>query len=451
MPKVKGKKRFAGKHEPLGVQIQKDIDLSANAAGRRAAQKLIKVDGANPEDTCGHGDLAKDHEGFAIPNDLSRKILKQARAQREEEMMDEDAEEGGGIAADAYETGSEATLDYDTESTVPTETPVEDHEDFELDEEEERLLGQFAPQSKVQSRNLADIIMGKIREKEKDADDAQSKASKTTGRTTVNVFDARIIKVYKTIGKLFRRYTAGRIPKAFKVLPHLQGWEDLLWLTSPQDWTPHALYAATRVFAHASNETMCQRFYNIVLLPSVRHKVRATGKLHSHQFMAIRKSLWKPGAFNKGFLLPLAAEPDLSLREALIVASALQRVSMPRAHAMVALLKIAQLPYNGSSSLFIRVLLDKKYDMPYQVVDALVKHFHAFVKDSREFPVIWHQCLLAFVQRYKADLFDEQIALIKKVINKHNHPMIGSEIRREFILLENERKRSGAAPRSGAK
>jgi len=453
MPKVKGKKKFTGKHDPLSVQMQKDVDLQADAAaaGRRAAQKLMQVEGGtSTEDTCGHGDLAKDHEGFAVPNDLSRKILKQARAQREEEIMDEDAVERA--AADAYETGSEVSLDYDTESTVPTETPVEDHEDFQLDEEEERLLRQFAPQSQVQSRNLADIIMSKIRDKEKDADDAQSKASRgTSGRTTVNQFDARVIKVYKTIGKLFSRYTAGRIPKAFKVLPQLRGWEDLLWLTAPQDWTPHALYAATRVFAHSSNEMMCQRFYNIVLLPSVRHRVRSTGKLHGYQFMAIRKAVWKPGAFNKGFLLPLAAESDLSLREALIVASALQRMSMPRAHAMVALLKISQMPYNGASSLFIRVLLDKKYDMPYQVVDALVKHFHSFVKDGREFPVMWHQCLLAFVQRYKGDLFDEQVALVKKVVNKHNHPMISSEIRREFILLENERKRTGAVPRSAAR
>lgn len=33
----------------------------------------------------------------------------------------------------------------------------------------------------------------------------------------------------------------------------------------------------------------------------------------------------------------------------------------------MALLKLAQLPYNGATSLFIRVLLNKKYALPYKV------------------------------------------------------------------------------------
>ena len=51
------------------------------------------------------------------------------------------------------------------------------------------------------------------------------------------------------------------------------------------------------------------------------------------------------------------------------------------------------------SSLPLQVLLDKKYALPYRVVDALVDHFLSFRKEDRTLPVVWHQSLLCFVQR----------------------------------------------------
>jgi essential nuclear protein 1 len=59
----------------------------------------------------------------------------------------------------------------------------------------------------------------------------------------------------------------------------------------------------------------------------------------------------------------------------------------------------------GPNSLFIRVLLDKKYALPYKVVDALVFHYIRLANSSRskdgddKLPVLWHQSLLVFVQR----------------------------------------------------
>lgn len=43
--------------------------------------------------------------------------------------------------------------------------------------------------------------------------------------------------------------------------------------------------------------------------------------------------------------------------------------------------------------------MEKKYALPYRVVDAVVAHFMRFLEDARIMPVIWHQSLLAFVQR----------------------------------------------------
>lgn len=59
----------------------------------------------------------------------------------------------------------------------------------------------------------------------------------------------------------------------------------------------------------------------------------------------------------------------------------------------------------GPNSLFIRILLDKKYALPYKVVDALVFHFIRLANSPRskdgedKLPVLWHQSLLVLVQR----------------------------------------------------
>jgi essential nuclear protein 1 len=89
--------------------------------------------------------------------------------------------------------------------------------------------------------------------------------------------------------------------------------------------------------------------------------------------------------------------------------------------------------YSGPNSLFIRVLLDKKYALPYKVVDALVFHFLRFKKDPRVLPVLWHQSFLVFVQRYKSDLTPEQKEALLEVLKFKSHPQITPEIRREIV------------------
>ena len=39
--------------------------------------------------------------------------------------------------------------------------------------------------------------------------------------------------------------------------------------------------------------------------------------------------------------------------------------------------------------------------MLFRVVDALVDHFLSFKKEQRQLPVVWHQSLLCFVQRWQ--------------------------------------------------
>lgn len=96
-----------------------------------------------------------------------------------------------------------------------------------------------------------------------------------------------------------------------------------------------------------------------------------------------------------------------TLKEAAILSSVLSKSSVPMVHSGAAIAHLAGMDYTGPHSLFIRVLLDKKYALPYKVVDALVFHFIRLANDKKnglkgeggKLPVLWHQSLLVFAQR----------------------------------------------------
>jgi essential nuclear protein 1 len=46
--------------------------------------------------------------------------------------------------------------------------------------------------------------------------------------------DPKIIAAYKSIGQLMRTYKSGKVPKAFKIIPQVANWEELLYLTKPE-------------------------------------------------------------------------------------------------------------------------------------------------------------------------------------------------------------------------
>lgn len=64
-----------------------------------------------------------------------------------------------------------------------------------------------------------------------------------------------------------------------------------------------------------------------------------------------------------------------SLREAIILSSIIAKNSIPVLHSASAMLLIAEMDYTGANSIFLRIFFDKKYALPYRVIDAVVAHF----------------------------------------------------------------------------
>lgn len=121
---------------------------------------------------------------------------------------------------------------------------------------------------------------------------------------TLISINCRSTKMF-SVGEFLNKYTAGKMPKAFKHIPSMQMWEDILYLTEPEKWSPNAMFQATRIFASNLSAKKAERFYKLILLPRIRDDIRKNKRLHFALYQSLKKALYKPAAFNKGILFPL--------------------------------------------------------------------------------------------------------------------------------------------------
>jgi essential nuclear protein 1 len=151
----------------------------------------------------------------------------------------------------------------------------------------------------------------------------------------------------------------------------------------------------------------------------------------------VKKSIFKTGAFFKGFLLPLAE--DATAREAVIIGSILGKMSINTLDAAAATMKLAQMPYRIGSGFFLKTMLSKKYALPTVVISTLIEFFMKFEnegytneddQEEMEMPVMWHQTLLTYVQCYRNHLTYEMRQRLKALVKVQMHPTITSEIRK---------------------
>ena len=477
--------RATAQHRPLGQEIREDEIVSRFGRVRAPTQrhKKSKLEHDEGEDNSAPGSSLKitgsrTGTSFVDPK-LSRNILRLARQQQEEiereeaeleaddddetpsavrpleasfrdmeeldDEDDEDDDENVSLASDA--DGEEFNdPDYEQLDILPEDQALLERHD---EEEEQALADEDA--GRPRTKTLADLIMAKIEASEASSGETAQYLAEDDSRLLPPGINPKIIEVYTKVGDLLSRYKSGPLPKAFKIIPSLPAWEDVLYITRPETWTPHATLAATRIFVSNFKPAQCERFYRLIFLDKIRDEIHENKKVSYHTYEAIKKSLYKPAAFFKGILFPLCDGGGVTLKEAAIIGSVLSKVSIPVLHSAAALLRLAEMEYTGPTSLFIRILLDKKYALPYKVIDGLVFHFLQFADKSkgvevthtrqgiigeRRMPVLWHQSLLVFAQRYKRDLTPDQKLALLDLIRVQKHPGIEPDIRRELSTGE---------------
>lgn len=416
-------------------------------------------------------------QGQVLDASTSRKVLQLAKEQQEEIEREENIREEAERPRFSFISEENDLGDYNSDEEDAEEIGEEEYYEDDADEDEEEddmspddiamfeafVKGKRGDNLPFESINLADKIMEKIAEKESMKIQEESESFSATQTPSEGVLlPPRVIAAYEKVGDSLRAWTHGKLPKLFKVLPTIKNWEDLLYVTAPESWTPNAIYEATRLFISNLNSNKAERFVNLVLFPRFRQDIEQSEnhKLNYHLFRALKKSLYKPSAFFKGFLFPLVDE-HCTVREAMIAAGVLTKTSIPVQHASVALSWLLEQEYSPAATVFIRVLVEKKYALPYQTIDDLVFYFMRFrivtdnksssshdimddvddldlqysqkVKQAPPLPIVWHKAFLAFAQRYKNDITDDQRDFLMETIRQRSHKSISKEIRRELL------------------
>ncbi|KAI7969618.1 hypothetical protein EIK77_001145 [Talaromyces pinophilus] len=473
MPKATTPSRSTGRrHNPLADDILSTNQVrTSTKPGKKRSHKS-----ANGDD-----DAENRKEGF-IDAKASRKILQIGQDLAEEEAAEQQKilDEAG-----AGQQHNKA-FDFSTRFGDENEYISDDEEKFEEGDWEDEDLDRgevdptdldvfnkfipagdqdpiFDPSEEGEEGsgvNLADLILQKIAAYEANqSGDGQV----IKGGVCISFAAGESMLIVDRVGMILSRYKSGPLPKPFKILPTLPQWPTLLDITRPDTWTPNAVYAGTRIFI-SSKPAIAQQFINMVLLERVRDEIHETKKLNVHVYNALKKALYKPACFFKGLLFPLIATGTCTLREAHIVSSVISRVSIPVLHSAAALLRLCEIAAEqtsaslssegtGATNMFIRVFLEKKYALPYKVIDALVFHFLRFramdnAEDSMmidgnrqsaaaamnyKLPVLWHQSLLVFAQRYRNDITEDQREALLDLLLVRGHKEIGPEVRRELL------------------
>ncbi|KAI0852526.1 Bystin-domain-containing protein [Daldinia vernicosa] len=450
--------RQGRRHNPL------EDDLVATGPLRAKAPKRKSRSGDDDEEQENYVDSKASKKILKIGRELAEEIdvapprpPKESNAFGFDSRFDEDGEDNEAFV-------DEEVWGDEEEIVEEIEIEPEDLDTFNkfLPTDDDPLLthgwgGQASAQQQGPGTNLADLILARI---------AEHEAGDDRGREVGPVDDdfeipPKVVEVYTKIGLILSRYKSGQLPKPFKILPTVPHWEDIIQYTNPDQWTPNACYQATRIFV-SSNPIVVRRFMEMILLERVREDIHETKKLNVHLFNALKKALYKPAAWFKGFLFPLVESGTCTLREATIISAVLARVSIPVLHSGAAIKGLCDIAAReasagteggGATNVFIKTLLEKKYALPYQVVDSLVFHFLRFrsvdpasVREGAamdigseraamqvKLPVIWHQCLLAFAQRYRNEITEDQREALLDLLLTHGHHKIGPEIRRELL------------------
>lgn len=465
------------RHNPLLKDISsqggnlRTVPRSSSSSSQK--KKSSKKQRHNDEDDEENGG----GEGF-LDASSSRKILQLAKEQQDELEQEDEIQNKPSFAQSFknQQIDSEEEEEEDEYSDFEEEEEVEeivyDEEDAEVDPKDAELFNKYFQSNGENNNNndddnsfqptinLADKILAKIQEKEFQEfqkQQQQQQSSPDNSNENAVLLPPKVILAYEKIGQILSTYTHGKLPKLFKILPSLKNWQDVLYVTNPNSWTPHATYEATKLFVSNLSSNEATVFIETILLPRFRDSIENSDdhSLNYHIYRALKKSLYKPGAFFKGFLLPLV-DGYCSVREATIAASVLTKVSVPVLHSSVALTQLLTRDFNPATTVFIRVLIEKKYALPYQTLDELVFYFMRFrnatinqdenmenmdidqekttkVNNGPQLPVVWHKAFLSFATRYKNDLTDDQKDFLLETVRQRFHPLIGPEIRRELL------------------
>nr|CAH8864476.1 unnamed protein product [Trichobilharzia regenti] len=233
---------------------------------------------------------------------------------------------------------------------------------------------------------------------------------------------------------VLKHYRSGPLPKTLKMLPHLIGWESLLEMLKPLEWSVHVYPRIVRVFASKGHEP-AHHFYELYLLPKVKQDIEENRRLCVHLFESLIASMFRPEEFISGVYLPWV-QSEMSKTEGVILSNLIKRATLKSRFAAVALALTLEEDFSIPRSMVIETFLAKKYHLPEAAVHRVIDYFISFDKDctayltdEKRMPLTWFKSLLVFLEYYRHNINPDQREKLLKLCRRHEHPQITPEIR----------------------
>ncbi|CAH8584006.1 unnamed protein product [Heterobilharzia americana] len=242
---------------------------------------------------------------------------------------------------------------------------------------------------------------------------------------------------------VLRHYRSGPLPKTVKMLPHLVGWETLLEMLKPLEWSVHTYPRIVKVFASKGHEP-AHHFYELYLLPKVKQDIEENRRLCFHLFEALIRSMFRPEEFISGVYLPWV-QSEMSKTEGLILSNLIKRATLKSRFAAVALALTLEEEFSIPRSMVIETFLTKKYHLPEAAVLKVIDYFISFDKDctayftdEKRMPLTWFKSLLVFLEFYRHCIGSDEREKLLKLCRRHEHPQITQEIRSFLGTIPNK-------------
>ncbi|CAD5224299.1 unnamed protein product [Bursaphelenchus xylophilus] len=372
-------------------------------------------------------------DGEFVPDVLSSKILREASKQlaAEEPQNVTKVEPKVLMAKDVFSQLRTSSKRKDSEDSSEEEDVLDDDEFPALASSAPQDLPEFLHGEDKAASDFATSVLHSVNFKKQQFE----KNFSTQGADPTAGLSENVVKMYQEIGQYMHYYRSGKIPKAFKSIPALKNWEQILEITQPDKYTAAAMLHATRLFAAVASPKACERFYRYYLLPRVLDDIMEYRKLNVHLYTAVKKSIYKPTSFVKGLLLPIC-EPDMvSMNVAHVVKAVIQSTSLPVFHAATAIIKLAQQrPTSSPVSYILTGFIQKRYTLPSLCIDSLLDYFCSYEDKDERMPLSLHSAIHEFVKTYKLELDTQQKQRLLNALNEYGNKMA----RKDTINLLNE-------------
>ncbi|KAG1498034.1 hypothetical protein G6F46_006150 [Rhizopus delemar] len=245
----------------------------------------------------------------------------------------------------------------------------------------------------------------------------------------------KVAEMYKRLGAFLSKYKSGKLPRAFKIIPMLKNWDEIILLTDPQSWTPQAMYEASKLFV-TFHTTHLQNFIRYVLLPYARKRIAKNNDYHLEYpiFLALHIVLLNSRAFTMGCLLPLCQSSECTAMEASVLACVIALHTKLRPVPIV--WSLMTLPFSIPTTLFLLVALERKKRLPRTFYHPLAHYFIRAGNDISRLPYIWYQTAFAFVKYCGNELDKNELCRLMKIIRARKGHHTDIAIRLQTILME---------------